>query len=39
MDGLRQYGLQMATLLAVLLAAVPLVGMWAEQYRRPTRLL
>jgi hypothetical protein len=39
MDGLRQYGLQIATLLGVLLAAVPLVGMWAEQYRRPTRLL
>lgn len=39
MDGLRQYGPQIATLLGVLLAAVPLVGMWAERYRRPIRLL
>lgn len=35
MDGLRQYGPQITTLLGVLAAAVPLVGMWVEQHRRP----
>ena len=39
LDGLRQYGPYIATSLAVLLAAVPLVGMWTERYRSPTRLL
>jgi hypothetical protein len=39
LDGLRQYGLHIATSLGVLLATVPLVGMWAERYRSPTRLL
>jgi hypothetical protein len=39
LDGLRQYGLHIATSLGVLLAAVPLVGMWAERHRSPTRLL
>ena len=39
LDGLRQYGLHIATSLGVLLAAVPLAGMWAERYRSPTRLL
>lgn len=34
-----QYGPYIATLLGVLLAAVPVVGMWAEQTRRPIRLL
>jgi hypothetical protein len=29
-DGLRQYGPHVATLLGVLLAAVPLVATWAE---------
>ena len=38
-DGLRQYGPHIATLLGVLLAAVPLVGMWAERYRSPICLL
>ena len=36
---LRRYGPYVATLLAVLIAAVPLVGTWAEQTRRPIRLL
>jgi cation transport ATPase len=39
MDSLRQYGPHIATLLCVLLAAVPLVGAWAEWYRSPIRLL
>jgi len=34
-----QYGPYIATLLGVLLAAVPVVAMWAEQTRRPIRLL
>jgi hypothetical protein len=34
-----QYGLHMATLIGLLLAAVPVVGMWSEQTRRPVRLL
>jgi hypothetical protein len=36
MDSMRQYGPQIATLLGVLVAAAPLVGMWAEQHRSPT---
>lgn len=39
MDLSRQYGPYIATLLGVLIAGVPLVGMWAEQTRRPIRLL
>ena len=39
MDISRQYGPYIATLLGVLIAAVPLLGMWAEQTRRPIRLL
>jgi len=35
----RQYGPNIVTLLGVLIAGVPLVGMWAEQSRRPIRLL
>jgi hypothetical protein len=38
-DGLRQYSPHIATLFGVLLAAVPLVGMWAERYRSPICLL
>ena len=38
-DGLRQYGPHIVTLFGVLLAAVPLVGMWAERYRSPISLL
>jgi hypothetical protein len=33
LDGLPQYGLHLATWLGVLLAAVPLVGMWVERHR------
>jgi hypothetical protein len=39
MDISRQYGPYIAMLLAILIAAVPLLGMWAEQTRRPIRLL
>ena len=39
MDILRHYGPYIVTLLAVLIAAVPLIGMWAEQTRKPVRLL
>ena len=39
LDGLRQFGPHIATSLGVLLAAVPLAGMWAERYRSATRLL
>jgi hypothetical protein len=39
LDGLRQFGPHLATSLAVLLAAVPLAGMWAERNRSATRLL
>ena len=39
MDILRHYGPYIVTLLAVLIAAVPLVGMWAEQTRKPVGLL
>ena len=35
----RQYGVYLAMLLGILIAAVPLLGMWAEQTRRPVRLL
>jgi hypothetical protein len=35
----RQYGLYIVMLLSILIAAVPLLGMWAEQTRRPIRLL
>ena len=38
-DILRHYGPYIVTLLAVLIAAVPLIGMWAEQTRKPVRLL
>jgi hypothetical protein len=39
MDTARQYGPYIALLLAILIAAVPLRGMWAEQNRRALRLL
>jgi len=39
MDISRQYGPYIVMLLGILIAAVPLVGMWAEQSRRPLRLL
>ena len=39
MDSLRRYGPYVLTLLALLIAAVPLMGMWAEQTRKPLRLL
>jgi len=39
MDISRQYGPYIAMLLGILIAAVPLLGMWAEQTRRPIRLL
>ena len=39
MDMARQYGPYVALLLAILIAAVPLWGMWAEQNRRALRLL
>ena len=35
----RQYGPYIVMLLGILIAAVPLLGMWAEQTRRPIRLL
>jgi hypothetical protein len=38
MDISHQYGPYIAMLLGVLIAAVPLAGMWAEQTRRPIRL-
>lgn len=38
MDLSVQYGPYLATLLGILIAAVPLSGMWAEQTRRPIRL-
>jgi len=34
-----QYGLYIAVSLGILIAAVPLLGMWADQTRRPIRLL
>ena len=39
MDVVRHYGPYIVTLLAVLIAAVPLIGMWAEQTRKAARLL
>jgi uncharacterized membrane protein YqjE len=39
MDTARQYGPYIALSLAILIAAVPLWGMWAEQSRRAIRLL
>ena len=39
MDIWRQYGLYIGMLLSILIAALPLLGMWAEQNRRPIRLL
>ena len=39
MDVSSQYGPYIAMLLAILIAAVPLAGMWAEQTRRSIRLL
>jgi len=35
----HHYGPYIAMLLGILIAAVPLLGMWAEQTRRPIRLL
>jgi len=35
----RQYGPYIATLLSILSAAVPIVGMWSERTRSPIRLL
>ena len=37
MDLSRQYGRYIVMLLAILTAAVPLLGMWAEQTRGPIR--
>jgi hypothetical protein len=39
MDISRQYAPYIAMSLGVLIAAVPLLAMWAEQTRRPIRLL
>jgi hypothetical protein len=39
MDISSRYGPYVAMLLGILIAAVPLVGMWVEQTRRPIRLL
>jgi hypothetical protein len=39
MDISRQYGPYIAISLSILIGAVPLIGMWAEQTRRPIRLL
>jgi hypothetical protein len=39
MDISHRYGPYIVMLLGVLIAAVPLLGMWAEQTRRPIRLL
>ena len=35
MDVSRQYGSYIAMLLGIVIGAVPLLGMWAEQTRRP----
>jgi hypothetical protein len=35
----RQYGPYITMLLGIVIAAVPLLGMWAEQSRKPIRLL
>ena len=37
LDISHQYGRYIATVLGILIAAVPLVGMWAEQTRRSIR--
>ena len=39
MDISRQYGPYITMLLGLLIAAVPVLGMWAEQTRRAIRLL
>jgi len=39
MDIWRQYGLYIGMSLSILIAALPLLGMWAERTRRPVRLL
>jgi hypothetical protein len=39
MDIWRQYGPYIAISFGILIAAVPLLGMWADQTRRPVRLL
>ena len=39
MDISSQYAPYIAMLLGILIASVPLAGMWAEQTRRPIRLL
>jgi len=39
MEGLRQYAPYIAASLGVLLAALPLAGIWAERYRSPMGLL
>ena len=39
MDIWRQYGPYVAMSFGVLIAAVPFLGMWADQARRPIRLL
>jgi len=39
MDISHQYGPYILISLGILIAAVPLLGMWAEQTRRPIRLL
>jgi hypothetical protein len=38
-DTWRRYGVYIAMLLSILIAGLPLLGMWAEQTRRPIRLL
>jgi len=38
-DIAHQYGPYIAVVLSILIAAVPLLGMWAEQTHRPIRLL
>jgi len=39
MDMGRQYGPYIAMMVSIAIAAVPLLGIWAEQARRPTRSL
>jgi len=38
-DVARQYGPYLAILVGILIAAVPVLGIWAEQTGRPIRLL
>jgi len=38
-DVARQYGPYLAIWVGILIAAVPVLGIWAEQTRRPIRLL